>query len=166
MVIGFGDHDLVTTPMDTHEQRLELEEIIVHPEYRLLSVRPGFLRQSRLLYTVMRNVLSFNLAENDIAILKVNTSEDKIFLDNSFSVRAIRANKPSYEHVFGSHRNFIIAICRFCIAQTRMKLYEYKSISDRPSFQSSSSVRRGLCIQRVYHHQIRATTLRSPGTRA
>ena len=79
MVIGFGDHDLVTTPMDTHEQRLELEEIIVHPEYRLLSVRPGFLRQSRLLYTVMRNVLSFNLAENDIAILKVNTSEDKIF---------------------------------------------------------------------------------------
>ena len=89
IMLGFGDHQLSyrNSPLDTHEVRLDVEEIIVHPGYRLwvqrnilqahpsishsrLSVSPGFLfrRRPRLLF---KSLLQLGLAENDIAILKV-----------------------------------------------------------------------------------------------
>ena len=88
-MLGFGDHQLSyrNSPLDTHEVRLDVEEIIVHPGYRLwvqrnilqahpsishsrLSVSPGFLfrRRPRLLF---KSLLQLGLAENDIALLKV-----------------------------------------------------------------------------------------------
>ena len=37
ILLGFGDHQLSSTnsPWDTHEVRLDVEEIIVHPGYRM-----------------------------------------------------------------------------------------------------------------------------------
>ena len=37
LMLGFGDHQLSyrDSPMDTHEVRLDVEEIIVHPGYRM-----------------------------------------------------------------------------------------------------------------------------------
>ena len=51
--------------------RLEVEEIIIHPDFRLLGIRPGFLRQPKLFNRLVKTFVDFNLAENDIAILKV-----------------------------------------------------------------------------------------------
>ena len=35
--VGFGDHNLdsVSTPLSENEQKFQVEEIIIHPEYRL-----------------------------------------------------------------------------------------------------------------------------------
>ena len=37
LMLGFGDYQLSyrDSPMDTHEVRLDVEEIIVHPGYRM-----------------------------------------------------------------------------------------------------------------------------------
>ena len=72
-MLGFGDHVLysIPSPVDTHEVRLGVEEIIVHPDFRLLGIRPGFLRQPKLFNRLVKTFVDFNLAENDIAILKV-----------------------------------------------------------------------------------------------
>ena len=90
-MLGFGDHQLSykDSPVDSHEVRLDVEEVIVHPGYRLsvkteddifitscsclhyrLSVNPGFLfrRRPRFLF---KSLLQLGLAENDIAVLKV-----------------------------------------------------------------------------------------------
>jgi len=65
--LSFGAHTMgygAVPPLDTHEVRLEVEEIIIHPSYQLFTVHVGI---------GVRNIdgLNINIWENDIAIIKV-----------------------------------------------------------------------------------------------
>jgi len=67
--LSFGAHTMghgVTTSLDKHEVRLEVEEIISHPSFKEITVHIGI---------SVRNFDSFNInaLENDIAIIKVKS---------------------------------------------------------------------------------------------
>jgi len=75
--LGFGSNSVTASsepPMDTHEVRLPVEEIIVHPEFNIVNLHIRKKRRQHRLF------LPFNLTavENDIAILKVNTTGSKV----------------------------------------------------------------------------------------
>merc|ERR1719500_239295 len=63
--LAFGAHNMdyrAASPLDTHEVRLEVEEIIIHPSYAQFTVHIGI---------NVRNNLNVNAHENDIAVIKV-----------------------------------------------------------------------------------------------
>jgi len=65
--LSFGAHNMgfgVTSPLDTHEVRLEVEDIIIHPSFQQITVHVGI---------SVRNLdsVNINVWENDIAVIKV-----------------------------------------------------------------------------------------------
>jgi len=70
--LAFGAHRMqldAALPLDTNEVRLDVEEIIIHPLYRMLTFHIGNVSIG------VRNNLKVELGENDIAVIKVKNGE-------------------------------------------------------------------------------------------
>lgn len=70
--LAFGAHHLegVPSPLDRNEVRMDVAEIVVHPEFRLVGVHARE-RQPRFFF----NGLNLTVVENDLAVLKVKNPE-------------------------------------------------------------------------------------------